>query len=295
MSIVPSSSTAINNNSNSNIAPLANSNTNQAASNNANTQNSSENANANTAGNRNSREIGLPTSQTQSSPQSGPSPQQQFANLSVSALSSSFLNKNSPIAASNSTKQESANSAPKTLVSSTTDSPQYELQENIKSKNQAVVYDDINIFMWSVCKICNKSTKKFAMSPHTWSFSLAKFLDLTFHAKNYHQFNEDEAKIACKHSLFQDHYQYFRFKNIVTVFSTCKISIRLLQLPPVLLKSNVKLIYMFILVAKFETKFKFLPKNPQFFFNFWGCVVIFESQPIFNTFLRLKVNSFQFL
>ena len=117
-----------------------------------------------------------------------------------------------------------------------------------------VVYDDINIFMWSVCKICNKSTKKFAMSPHTWSFSLAKYLELTFHARNYHQFNEEDSKVVCTHSLFQDHYQYFRFRNIVTVFSSSKISIRLLHLPAVLLKSNVIFLFFFFLSSKsFQT------------------------------------------
>ena len=100
--------------------------------------------------------------------------------------------------------------------------------------------------MWSVCKICNKSTKKMPMSPDTWTFSFAKFLELTFYAKNYHQFfniddlSQPNATYCCKHSLFQDHYQYFRFKNIVTVFSTSKISIRTLCLPTLILKSNVR-------------------------------------------------------
>ncbi len=77
------------------------------------------------------------------------------------------------------------------------------------------------------------------MSPDTWSFSMAKFLELTFHAKNYQQFNSNEETACCKHSLFQDHYQYFRYRNIVTVFSTSKINIRSLYLPEVSLKSTV--------------------------------------------------------
>ncbi|CAF0732180.1 unnamed protein product [Brachionus calyciflorus] len=98
------------------------------------------------------------------------------------------------------------------------------------------IYDDINIFMWSVCKICNKSTKKVAMSPDTWSFSLAKFLELTLHTQSaYHQFNPDSDH-ECKHSLFSDNYQYFRFKNIVTVFSASKITLKKLFLPEAELK-----------------------------------------------------------
>ena len=107
--------------------------------------------------------------------------------------------------------------------------------------------------MWSVCKICNKSTKKMAMSPDTWSFSLAKFLELTFHANSYYQFNSNQ--FVCKHSLFQDHYQYFRFKNIVTVFSSSKISIRYLHLPLVSLRSNVNInFFLCFLLARTFTK-----------------------------------------
>lgn len=133
--------------------------------------------------------------------------QQTFSNLSVSALSSNFVNK-SP------RSQGSSNIKPEASKSPAENSIQYELQDNLrqpKNLSNAVVYDDINIFMWSVCKICNKSSKKFAMSPHTWSFSLAKYLELTFHAKNYHQFNGEDSNVVCTHSLFQDHYQYFRF------------------------------------------------------------------------------------
>lgn len=85
-----------------------------------------------------------------------------------------------------------------------------------------------------------KSTKKLAMSPDTWSFSFAKFLEITFYASDYYQFYnaDDHPSHCCKHSLFQDHYQYFRFKNIVTVFSTSKISIRTLYLPIEVLRSN---------------------------------------------------------
>lgn len=113
-------------------------------------------------------------------------------------------------------------------------------------QHQQPIYDDINIFMWSVCKICNKSTKKIAMSPDTWSYSLAKFFELTFHARNYHQFNSaSDDHCECKHSLFQDHYQYFRFKNVVTVFSTSKIVIKSLQIPEFSLKSPVNLAFFY--------------------------------------------------
>lgn len=143
-------------------------------------------------------------------------------------------------------QQSQATRAASPQPPATTQQPQQTASQQIQ---QQPIYDDINIFMWSVCKICNRSTKKIAMSPDTWSFSLAKFLELTFHAHNYHQFSESTSTSGgnnfeheyecCKHSLFQDNYQYFRFKNIVCVFSTSKIIIKSLHIPEVWLKSNV--------------------------------------------------------
>ena len=37
--------------------------------------------------------------------------------------------------------------------------------------NNSVVYDDINIFMWSVCKICNKVNLAFVFHPKLILFS----------------------------------------------------------------------------------------------------------------------------
>jgi hypothetical protein len=190
------------------IVPTANSN-------NASSSNSSTQATANPlptieTTNNNNNSNPSKSSKEDISNQSPSLVQQPFSNLSVSALSSTFINKSPRSPVPSNIKHEASKS------SSSENSTQYELQESLKqqqakNKSNAVVYDDINIFMWSVCKICNKSSKKFAMSPHTWSFSLAKYLELTFHAKNYHQFNGEDSHVVCTHSLFQDHYQYFRF------------------------------------------------------------------------------------
>ena len=176
-----------------------------------------------------------------------------FANLNVSALTATYSS-NSKLASSQKNQSSLANNQASILLVTSPQSQSPSTNANHSKENvvptansstnnnqqlvQNFVYDDINIFMWSVCKLCNKSTKKIPMAPDTWSYSLAKFLELTFHAKNYTQFNNDDEN-KCKHSLFQDHYQYFRFKNIVTVFSTSKITIRILNLPIVVLKSNV--------------------------------------------------------
>jgi hypothetical protein len=111
-------------------------------------------------------------------------------------------------------------------------------RDTTESQQDRQVYDDINIFMWSVCKLCNRSTKKMIMSPDTWSFSMAKFLELTFHAENYKQFSQADEPLCCKHSLFQDHYQYFRYRNIVTVFSSSRIDLKYVYLPATVLAST---------------------------------------------------------
>ena len=179
-----------------------------------------------------------------------------FANLSVAALSTSYsvgANKLSsstiaspPLAPQHQHQQQQQQQPPPAPPAPTTQQNQ---QNNF-------VYDDINIFMWSVCKICNKSTRKMIMSPDTWSFSLAKFLKLTFHTRSYTQFNADDEP-KCQHSLFQDHYQYFRFKNIVTVFSTSKISTKTLSLPPMALKCQVNLIEYFNMKANILKNMRF--------------------------------------
>ena len=210
---------------------------------------------------------------------------QQFSNLNVNdlLLNTSFNsgNNSSSHNSSNSNLTVNSNSLSipgSALKSSSTESLAIKPTEQPpiqQTQQQTVNYDEFNIYMWSVCKICNKvcvfihfwfafflnldlnlflfklvlfkSTKKLPMSPDTWTFSFAKFLEITFYASNYSQFyNPDDPSSStnshshcCKHSLFQDHYQYFRFKNIVTVFSTSKISIRTLYLPSFVLKSNV--------------------------------------------------------
>jgi hypothetical protein len=157
-----------------------------------------------------------------------------FSNLNVAALSS--FNKTSQ-SNSSSTSLPSLKNQPPTLPAQS--QVKTEQQNQQQQQQHQPIYDDINIFMWSVCKICNKSSKKISMSPDTWTYSLAKFLELTFHGKTYHQFNNFDT-LECNHSLFNDHYQYFRFKNIVTVFSLSKINLNNIFLPAENLKTAVK-------------------------------------------------------
>jgi hypothetical protein len=174
------------------------------------------------------------------------SQQQSTSNLTTNTTTnnttSKIANNNNLVTSTNGTNitsQMSQAQVGSSTPNTTTVPPQIPQQQQQQQQQIQPVYDDINIFMWSVCKICNKSTRKMAMSPDTWSFSLAKFLELTFHAHNYHQYNGPDEGAVCKHALFQDHYQYFRFKNVVTVFSTSKIIIKSLQIPELVLKSTV--------------------------------------------------------
>ncbi len=151
-----------------------------------------------------------------------------FSNLNVNALIDNSSSESLAVGSDNSTHNSPMVAAAKTTFDTPVDT----------NAQKQIIYDDINIFMWSVCKICNKSTKKVTMSPDTWSFSMAKFLELTFHAINYQQFDESAVCPSCPHSLFQDQYQYFRFRNVVTVFSTSRINLRRACLPATVLTSR---------------------------------------------------------
>ena len=77
------------------------------------------------------------------------------------------------------------------------------------------------------------------MSPDTWSYSLAKFLELLFYANDYKRNTNSNKDDCCKHSLFHQHDIYFRFKNIQTLFSYSPVKIRRLDLPSVTSKITV--------------------------------------------------------
>lgn len=172
---------------------------------------------------------------------------QVFANLNVNALINSAQ---TPVARQNSSSEslasqqsDQSNKQQRTATPMANNNPEspnpIERETTPESQQEPPhVYDDINIYMWSVCKLCNRSTKKVTMSPDTWSFSMAKYLELTFHGENYKQFSQTDDPVCCKHSLFQDHYQYFRFRNIVTVFSSSKIDLKYVCLPATVLSST---------------------------------------------------------
>ncbi len=54
------------------------------------------------------------------------------------------------------------------------------------------------------------------MATETWSVSFAKYLELRFHGDAYKRHGAGDSR--CGHSLHQDHFQYFGFKDIVASF-----------------------------------------------------------------------------
>jgi 1-phosphatidylinositol-3-phosphate 5-kinase len=66
-----------------------------------------------------------------------------------------------------------------------------------------------SILMWSVCRICGKSTQVLAMSDNTWKYSFGKYLELSFWSSELHA----RAGI-CPHDLHRDHLRYLGFKDM---------------------------------------------------------------------------------
>jgi len=66
-----------------------------------------------------------------------------------------------------------------------------------------------SILMWSVCRVCDKSTQLMPMSDNTWKYSFGKYLELSFWSSELHARAD-----VCPHDLHRDHFRYFGFKDI---------------------------------------------------------------------------------
>ncbi|MCJ1245221.1 1-phosphatidylinositol-3-phosphate 5-kinase [Trapelia coarctata] len=66
-----------------------------------------------------------------------------------------------------------------------------------------------SILMWSVCRVCDKSTQVMPMSDNTWKYSFGKYLELSFWSSELHARAD-----VCPHDLHRDHFRYFGFKDI---------------------------------------------------------------------------------
>ena len=65
------------------------------------------------------------------------------------------------------------------------------------------------ILMWSVCRKCGHETKTIPLSPNSWKYSFAKYLELTFWSSELHPRGGN-----CIHDIHKDHARYFGFNNM---------------------------------------------------------------------------------
>ncbi|XP_022917370.2 1-phosphatidylinositol 3-phosphate 5-kinase [Onthophagus taurus] len=92
-------------------------------------------------------------------------------------------------------------------------------------------FTEDRIIMWSWCSKCQTCSPSVPMSGDTWSFSLAKYLELRFHNGLYTR----RGNVPCNHSLHQDNLQYFSYNNIVATFEYLPVDLWEISLPPTII------------------------------------------------------------
>lgn len=80
-------------------------------------------------------------------------------------------------------------------------------------------YSD-TILMWSTCRVCRQETTVTEMSEHTWKYSFAKYLELSFWSSPLHP----RAGI-CKHDIHKQFLKCFGFQDMVVRFQYDPIDI----------------------------------------------------------------------
>lgn len=80
-------------------------------------------------------------------------------------------------------------------------------------------YSD-TILMWSTCRVCRQETTVTEMSDHTWKYSFAKYLELSFWSSPLHP----RAGI-CKHDIHKQFLKCFGFQDMVVRFQYDPIDI----------------------------------------------------------------------
>jgi len=76
------------------------------------------------------------------------------------------------------------------------------------------------ILMWSTCRICRQETTVIPMSEHTWKYSFAKYLELSFWSSPLHP-----RAGLCKHDMHKDFLRCFGFQDMVVRFQYDPIDI----------------------------------------------------------------------
>jgi len=98
---------------------------------------------------------------------------------------------------------------------------------------------DRSILMWSWCKKCKQVSPIATMSPETWHFSFAKYLELRFYGHAYcrRQINTGggaaaPVSCACVHPLHTEHFHYFGCRDLVASFKYAPIQLKEIVLAP---------------------------------------------------------------
>jgi len=92
-----------------------------------------------------------------------------------------------------------------------------------------------SILMWSVCRVCDKSTQVMPMSDNTWKYSFGKYLELSFWSSELHARAD-----VCPHDLHRDHFRYFGFKDIALRVQYDPINILEISVPRTRITWKVK-------------------------------------------------------
>lgn len=82
------------------------------------------------------------------------------------------------------------------------------------------------ILMWNCCRLCSNETPPITMSPSTWKYSFAKYLELTFWGQNM-----NARAGVCRHDLHRDYVRYFGYKDMALWFQYDPITLLEIVVP----------------------------------------------------------------
>ncbi|KAN0060472.1 Mitochondrial distribution and morphology protein 12 [Thecaphora frezii] len=81
------------------------------------------------------------------------------------------------------------------------------------------------LLSWSYCKVCENATPVAIVTPETWSFSFAKYLELYFH-------RHDSCKTKlCDHDFYRDQVRYFAYQNLAIRFHSDEVELYEVSVP----------------------------------------------------------------
>jgi 1-phosphatidylinositol-3-phosphate 5-kinase len=89
------------------------------------------------------------------------------------------------------------------------------------------------IYMWSYCKVCESPAKHTVMNEQTWSYSFAKYLELSFYPS---ELGCRTISPHCEHNPHRDHVRYFALRNLAVRIYSDHVDVNDVAQPPLKLK-----------------------------------------------------------